>query len=277
MNLYENKSYHRSNIVTAELKKYRKEIVDSCKRCKGEGYILIKKKFDKNTIENIDDLLRKCSCEKKYEWRKKLILSGIQKEFWKVESWRIRSNKNLWKKYILPYSRNLKLFFQKGIGFFLYGENGLGKTTSLMYVLIKAIRKGYNVQYILVKELFDIMRKLSIAKDKNEIDMLNELLDEYRIVDFLAIDEIDKITITPFVKNEFDTFLRYRISKRLPVLISTNLKENQLTECYGKSFHDLVRGNMKVLLYEGTSFRYEKKEQMNEIFETISKLKRRNK
>ncbi len=276
MNIYVDKFSSREELASDELDYYRNNLVMKCKKCGGDGTLPQKlKKIDKSSIKDLNEVL--CTCKKKYNIIKKLIIRGIQKEFFNVEKWKITNNNKHWKNYIRPYSKKLKLMKNKGIGFFLIGNNGTGKTTSMIYILTKAMKKKYDVQYILLRDLINIFRRLAINKNNEESVKLSELLDEYKRVDFLAIDEVEKINVTDFAKNEFDSFLRFRISKRLPMLMSTNIGEEDLLDCYGPSIIDLIHGNMKILNYKGESHRLKRKDTIQEIFNVIRPKNKRKK
>lgn len=236
----------------------REEIVTPCKICNC-GRILVKTWTESDPVT---PRVKDCECWKRFTKVRDLLVSNINPEFWDVKTWKIVNNKEVWSKHIYPYTENLPKARRLGRGFFFYGENGLGKTTAGIYILIAALEDGYKVHYAPLRQLMTFLRKAYLGEKDKEA-----LVDEISRVDFLIIDEMGKVNNTDFVIGEVESILRERVSKLLPTMVISNLGLKAFEDTYGRSTMSLLEGSMLLLEFTGQDFRRTVKRQKIEKYE----------
>jgi len=279
--------FYRKERVEQNLISCRNELIINHKKCGGSGFITRKNKLkidSKTTLIDLEDNYNKnrikCSCYKKYSTLSEFIISGIKKEFWDCENWGLldkpKKNKDCWK-YIRVYIKNIYIARNKGIGFIHRGPNGTGKTSAGMLTLINALRSGYRVHYMYMRELMNDFRVLTISDKSYDLEALRGYVDEVCDCDFVFIDEVGKAKHSEFSRDEFEGFLRKRMSNGLPTIMATNLSREQVTKVYGESFHDLLWGSVKELSWIGPSYRKKNKQKDIEEFFTENWNVKKNK
>ncbi len=124
-------------------------------------------------------------------------------------------------KYVCSFPKNEKPHI------ILIGNTGLGKTF-LLSCLTKGIHeKGYKAEMISAYVLFDSFRKQHLGEAY--------VLDRLSNLPFLSVDDLG---VEPIYRNitveYFSELLNLRISRNLPIAITTNLDVGNLKERYGE-------------------------------------------
>ena len=244
-------SENRFLVAEKNIRELKIDIIESCKICGGAGFERKPLKIDEN-LDEIDNLnkvenFERCECGKKFDLFKNLTLSNIEKEFWDCEKWRPQpKSRENWHDFIHPYANKLEEAKEKGISLLFIGANGLGKTYAAIYILIKAIRKKYSSHYITFTELYDLINKVTIQKNINDINLLAEI----STVDFLVIDELGKRKGTETVINEFENFIRKRIYRKKNLILISNLSSEDFFQDYFRNIESIAK-RMKTLLFMG--------------------------
>jgi DNA replication protein DnaC len=211
----------------------RLEEFNPCEKCEN-GYL-----YDKDK-----DIAVKCQCFIDYQNRQRLRLkldkAGIPssaiidytiRQYIKKYSW--ESVQKL-RKLVNNFEER---FFDKVI--YMYGAPGTQKTTLSYWVGRELLKKGINVQYILMDELVKLLQKEGFHE---EVD-----LSKYRNTDCLIIDRAfasDQITLyksgyqIPFI----DSFLRKRIDQiQKTTIFVSNIHPKEIAEHgFGEDIKDLV-------------------------------------
>lgn len=135
----------------------------------------------------------------------------------------------------------------KGIGLYLWGPQGSGKTLAACVILKEAIKQGYQVQFTMLTEILE--RYCNTMYDEvGRHDFRNRILD----ADILVIDDIDKIHISKnsnFADAAYDYLFRTRANKKLPIIVTSNLRSDRFAEQEGMSFGDSLLSLFKEHLY----------------------------
>lgn len=196
---------------------------------------------------------------------RQMIRANIPKEFWHISLDNFDGDANAMR-LVEKYCNNLERVKDKGIGMMFLGQNGVGKT-SLMVIIIKAaIEAGYKGFYITLPEIF---KQLYLGwKDVGVLIELKKILYD---TDFLAISELGKDYHRQgselFMISEFDSIFRERRGDLKPVLMDTNLDENQLQDTYGHSLISLFKSRLKMITVKGGDYRKKKQERdVNKFF-----------
>lgn len=139
-------------------------------------------------------------------------------------------------------------FSGKGSGILMVGNTGLGKTHLSLAIANKLIDNGFCVVYGSVTEL---IRKINSEQfDNAEGDTMSLV----KSCDLLILDDLGVEN-----KSEWNVSLLYEIintrqNKRAPMIISTNLDLDELTQYYGDRLSSRMF-SMKVMFFEGTDNR----------------------
>lgn len=190
---------------------------------------------------------------KHLDWKCKMLRAGISKEFWHI------SFRNFWgnKKNVgiaRRYCKSLKIAREHGFGFLFMGANGRGKTSLIMLILKQALKKGYTALYITMPMIF---RQIYLSWDFPEVG--KELMNLMKTIDFLAIGELGKDyhrkDSTEFARAEFDCLFRARREECLPILMDTNMGEEELEDTYGESLMSLFMSRLKFITMVGVDYR----------------------
>lgn len=147
-------------------------------------------------------------------------------------------------------------FNGKGSGILMVGNTGLGKTHLSLAIANKLIDKGFCVVYGSVTEL---IRKINSEQFD---DVEGDTMSLVKGCDLLILDDLGVEN-----KSEWNASLLYEIinarqNKRAPMIISTNLDLNELTQCYGDRLSSRMF-SMKVMFFEGTDNRVAYSENYN--------------
>lgn len=153
---------------------------------------------------------------------------------------------------VLEYASNLPNARKEGISIFLYGANGVGKTHLAVSIQKMAIRAGFKTQFANLSGIIKLLAKSWYDDEAAEMY-------ERRVknVDFLVIDDVGKeykAKNNDLVEVSFDELIRYRSNRRLPFILTSNTKPEQMKDSYGNSVVSLVDGRCIKILMEGPGF-----------------------
>jgi DNA replication protein DnaC len=181
----------------------RKSLVEKHKQCGGTGF-----------YKGED-----CICLKVFRWLKCLYVSRIPKEYWSLNY--DLSLKNTVTEYFNDFEEN----YMNGKSWFMYGDFGTGKTTTLCEMGKRFLFSGKRVIYFLLKEYIDsVFETDTILRFK-----INE-------ADVILIDEADKVYVkkgSDYVLREVEVFLRNKLMNNYPVFFASNVKRSLMKNIYG--------------------------------------------
>ena len=110
-------------------------------------------------------------------------------------------------------------------GFYLAGPYGCGKSYLLSKTAIMIANLGVEVAYLYYP---DFIRRLKGVIKTGEID---DYVDELKVVPVLCLDDFGGESNTDFMRDEvLLPILQYRMEKKLPVFITSNLKDSEIIE-----------------------------------------------
>lgn len=175
----------------------------------------------------------------------------IPRMFWDVRSGDVTHNIGVFRDVIQRYCARRQFAQRRGYSLLLMGDNGVGKTMFLSYILTQMIRRGASVHYTTLAGLdVDIKRGF---KDGEAERRLDEALD----VDFLAIDELGKEHYRgdSYLMSRLEQLLKRRYDDGDPVLLATNLDYEKLCSMYGSSVASMFDGKYHAVQLESGDFR----------------------
>ena len=193
-----------------------------------------------------------CFCRKKSSIVLAAYEACVPQDFWFVSESDVKHNRTVFDNTVIPYVRNLKTALRKGYGLLFLGDNGVGKTYFMSYILMKAIRKGRSVYFTTMPTLdYNIKRGF---KDAGIEDRLNWMLTS----DFVAIDELGKErskSDNKYMDSQVERILKQRFDDGNPMLLSANMDAESLETAYGPTIASMLVGKFQTVVMEPGDFR----------------------
>lgn len=167
------------------------------------------------------------------------------------------------------YCEVAETVLDKGIGIYLFGNKGTGKSHVTSCMANELMNKYYTVLYTNFAEISKYIRGTFNKTEETEYDFLERLTN----IDFLFIDDFGTEIVT---KNNQDVWLQEKVfevvNKRYnnnkPIIFTSNYSLRQLIEERGVADKTVDRINeiCEVMKLEGNSYRKFLKEQREKIF-----------
>lgn len=167
---------------------------------------------------------------------------------------------------LIDYCNSIVHQYGEGIGFFMYGPNGTGKTGALMEILKAAIRQGYSARCISLGNIVT-----AVSDGWYNLDDRLKFIANVREVDFLVIDEVAKEyrAKDQIVTIAFEDLLRYRSMRRMPTHFTSNKGPADISGKYGASIKSLLSGHSYIMNITGEDFRAKRGEEIKAHFDAI--------
>lgn len=202
-----------------------------------------------------------CGCRKKYKLITNAFLSCVPVNFWDVLERDVTNNVAVFDNTVVPYSRNLKKALRNGYGLLFLGDNGVGKTHFISWLLMKALTKNMTTYYTRMIELDN-----NIKRGFKDVD-IEKRLRWMMTSDFLAIDELGKErakSCNIYTDSQVERIIKQRIDDGMPTLLASNMDIDSLGEAYGPTVESMITGKFRVVIMEPGDFRKYKQKQMLE-------------
>lgn len=207
-------------------------ILQGCKKCGGQSL--------------------SCKCRTEYRLLTQAYEACIPKDFWRTKVKDVTHNVSAFKQGVRPYCRNIMKARKHGYGVILLGDNGVGKTMFISYILMEAIRHGLTAYYTSMLHLeHNLKRGFNDRK-------LTERLEWMLTSDIISVDEMGKEKFKSgdsWMRVEIERVLKDRFDNSMPVLIATNVDLASLEHIYGVTITSIITGKYKQILMEPGDFR----------------------
>lgn len=190
-----------------------------------------------------------------------LIMMGVPKKFCNktlsdFDTFGKKSLKQI-KEFVEDYLTYLDDNVEENNGICFIGSNGVGKSFLSCIILKEMYRHRYSCRRVTFSAYISAYTE-SWGASKGERDVIEQdLLDKYKGVEFLVLEEIGKEIDSKIAKPILEDLLRYREEHGLVTIICTNLTPNTIKELYGASICSLINGNMTVILIDSEDKRQE--------------------
>lgn len=138
----------------------------------------------------------------------------------------------------------------------MMGGTGLGKTHLSSAVARRIIEKGNDVFYTGAIDLFSTFEVQRFKSAYNNEP--NELIERYFECDLLIIDDLGTEMINQFSVSTLYNLINDRLSRKKPVIISTNLTKDEIKKKYTDRITSRILGEYQVLFFMGTDVRAQK-------------------
>ena len=146
----------------------------------------------------------------------------------------------------------------KGIGLYLWGSNGTGKSHLMNCAFKELIQKRYTVRIYSMDELVDNFTS-SWYSDENKKN-LNKVL---RNIDFLGIDEFGKnvdkdgnpVYLPDLAKRVMESAIRYRVQMHRPIWFASNTDPKFVKDVFSEDIASLLREAVVPVCVRGGDYR----------------------
>ena len=187
------------------------------------------------------------------------LYCGI-KSGWHIKSLGDYSNDPTALSKVKKYLRNYSDAVKEGVGLYLWGANGTGKTHLMNCAAMDLIGKGMKVRVFAMDEIVD--KFTSSWYSEEEKKDLNHVL---RYVDFLFIDEFGKnldkdgnpIYLPDLVKRVMESVLRFRVQMRKPIWFTSNTDPLYVKEVFSEDVASLLNEAVIPVNVRGGDYRKE--------------------
>lgn len=150
--------------------------------------------------------------------------------------------------------------YEEGMGIYLYGNSGTGKTHLTSCMANELMEQGYQVLFTNFAEISKII-KTTFKRDSRETE--NDYINQLATIDFLFIDDLGTEIVQ---KNDEDTWLQEKIydviNKRYnankPTIFTSNYSMKELVTERGlmkKTVDRIIEMSTAILKIEGKSYR----------------------
>lgn len=159
---------------------------------------------------------------------------------------------------VKKYIRKSRSMYRDGLGLYLWGSNGTGKTHLMGCSFMELISKGYKVRLFSMDEIVDKFTSSWYSdEDKHE---LNNIL---RNIDFLGIDEFGKnvdkdgnpVYLPDLVKRVMESVIRFRVQMNKPIWITSNTDPKYVNEVFSEDVASLLNEAVVPICVRGADFR----------------------
>lgn len=135
-------------------------------------------------------------------------------------------------------------------GFYLFGNNGTGKTTAMNIILIEALKQRYDVFCTDIQELSTVFT--DGWKDESEKARYENMIE----VDFLGIDDIGKeFNFNKLGIQLFEQLVRFRSKRNKFTIITSNNDKDDVQRLYKSKGLSSLLENFVVVHFKGEDLR----------------------
>lgn len=183
-----------------------------------------------------------------------LIMMGIPRRFVDktIKDFNTYGKKSLRsiKDFVIDYIDNIEDNISDNRGICFIGSNGVGKSFLSCIIMKEAYRHRFSCRRVTFSSYISAYTE-SWGANKSDRDVLEQdLLDKYKGVEFLVLEEIGKEIDSKIAKPILEDLLRYREEHGLVTLMCTNMTSESIRELYGTSVISLINGNMTVVFID---------------------------
>lgn len=189
-----------------------------------------------------------------------LVMMGVPKKFCNktIDDFDTFGKKSLKrvKDFVEDYLLCLDENVEDNAGICFIGSNGVGKSFLSCIILKEMYRHRYSCRRVTFSSYISAYTE-SWGASKSERDSLEQdLLDKYKGVEFLVLEEIGKEIDSKIAKPILEDLLRYREEHGLVTIICSNLNLSSIKEIYGASICSLIEGNFTIIIIDSEDRRY---------------------
>lgn len=211
--------------------------------------------------------LEECECNRLYKSYLQYSNAGIPSIYWEKD----------WTDYTAPdrdsfdlckdYVRRIREMYAKGVGLYLWGDFGVGKTGLAVEIMKDVMRLGdYTVAFLFFPDVMNSLTAFDVVSPEDRGKVVSTLED----ADFLVLDDVGREYRkegSNWVSSNVDQYFRKRMNASLPTLMTSNFSLSKIREFYGESLSSVFRGSLVELSVDGRDFREVEGERKRELLE----------
>jgi len=211
------------------LETVKRQLVESCKKCVGSGY-----------IKGVP-----CSCMLKFEEEIAVANAGIPEKYRQATFDNYLGKKQISYQKLKTYCEHLENARNKGIGVMLRGEEGAGKTFVGICILRDVMKAGYTACYTTLNGMLEDIKQ---SWQNSSLQKVNE--EKYMWSDFLFVDAMNFVYrehgTTEWVKNTFENLIVHRDNHNRCVILSVHgsVADIQSNNIYSSSIYTVLKPKM---------------------------------
>lgn len=139
---------------------------------------------------------------------------------------------------VQDYIKRADTFYTEGVGFYLHGHNGTGKSHLMNCAFKRFILARYKVQVVSFSDL--ITEFIGGWYDED----VKQKIQRYKKVDFLGIEEIGKefkSKESALAQTVLDNILRYRVQMNKPTWFTSNKPPTDIAALYTEDIASMMK------------------------------------
>ncbi len=212
---------------------------DACPTCRGRGNFVW------------DGANRKCNCEEQKRLYIRYLHAGIGVTYQRL-MWSDFTGPGELLDPVLDYIDHAVAFIERGIGLFLSGPMGTGKTMLANLVLKELVKRDYNCFGTTFSSTVE-----SFTAGWNSAEDKQYFADRFMYSDVLLLDDLGKEfrRQNGLQKTTFDHILRTRVQAGRPTLLTTNMNPREVQHGYGAPVLSLLVEQSIEVVLPGDDFR----------------------
>lgn len=175
-----------------------------------------------------------CDCADQLGLYKKYLSSGIGKEYQRLLWDDVDPELDPQLQPIYKFLNDPEKYLNRGVGVYLWGPPGTGKTMIATLILKDLIRKGYTG----FSASMAAMVEYFTAGWGGNTDEKSWFTNKFLSSQILVLDELRREN--RLAESTFDHILRTRVNEGRPTIITTNLTPDELENGYGSSVLSLI-------------------------------------
>ena len=156
---------------------------------------------------------------------------------------------------VREYFKNFDAYFERGIGLFLYGANGVGKTHLMTTAFIRvADVHQKTIRIVTPARMINIYTKVWGGDEEEYNGLLN--------CDFLGIEDLGKEFRSSGNEegsklhvNTIDNIIRHRVQANKVTWVTTNMKPSEMKARYSQDVSSMLKECCVALVVKGSDFR----------------------
>lgn len=133
----------------------------------------------------------------------------------------------------------------------LVGEVGRGKTFLSAAIANVALAWKRTVVYFTFSEFLDLVRLNKFEEEGEYRQGVQRLLD----ADLIILDDLGAEKVTEFVGQELFNIINHRMNRKLPMVVSTNLKPDEIGDAYGERIASRLLNGFELMPLRGKDVR----------------------
>lgn len=198
-----------------------------------------------------------CECRQRHAFECRFFDACIPETFLRFDAARVTSNRDIYDELVVPYMRAIHTAWREGVGIFLHGENGTGKTLFLSMILSHVLRGPLTAYYTTLPQLSQDMS--TGWRDPEFMQRLELMLSS----DFVAFDELGKESYAQKdnpTRVLFERIVKQRFDRGQPSLFASNAGPEAIAldpsmGGYGETVWSVISGSCKDAVMDPGDFR----------------------